>query len=516
MNTLASIKGKFAAAVLLVLGSGLAAAQDIPSGIIQAITVDESNPQVVYASGASYIYKSTDAGQSWLAAPTLLDVWSIAVEPYDAGASPAPTPVAYGASSGNGMLRSTDGLQWNVTNGTFGNFGEVTVHPTDGTVYAGGEDGIYISDDQGANWSLLSTLPGDGNVYGLVIDYANPLNMYATRWGEGIFRSTDGGNTWARASGSYDTQLFDLDIHPINPSILFASTWSGVYRSVDAGTSWLQLDSPGRVSELAIHGLSQFAIVMLAVTEGNGISKSTDLGETWRPVNDGLGDIAHFASVAISPDGSGRAYAGSQNSVLFISNTFGETWVPVDGSTPTPPPGGGTTPTPPEPTPDPTTLSIQVIDRNGGRVELGEQARFDVVIRNTGSVTAVNTFANMQWTQPSVGSTAKRWTASWSGGDCDNQNGCELGTLASGSQVTLSVIGYTSSTWVEDFRLVASVGAENAPGDSDQKTVDIFRTIATIETGGGGGSTGLWWLLVLALVRLATLRTRSASCCVPG
>ena len=483
-----TITGKLAAVILLVLGCGLAAAQDIPSGIIQAITVDESDPEVVYASGASYIYKSTDAGVTWAAAPSLVDVWSIAIEPYDPLMEPDSRPVAYGASHGYGVLRSTDGLQWNLTNGTSDVFGAVAVHPTDGTVYAGGESGIYVSSDRGANWSLLSTLPGEGNVRGLIIDRSNPLNMYVTKWREGIFRSTDGGNTWSVAAGFYDKQLFDLDMHPTNPSVLFASTWSGVYRSVDAGMNWLQLTSPKRVSELAIDAVNPN--VVLAVTAGNGISKSTDGGETWRTVTDGLGDVAHFASVAIAPNGSGRAYAGSQNSVLFISNDLGESWVPVDGSTPTPPPGG-TTPPPPAPTPDPTTLTIDIIDRNGGRVELGEQAKFDVVIRNTGSTTAVNTFVGLSWTQPSQGSAGKRWTASWPGDACDSQNNdCNLGNLSAGGQVTMSVIGYTSSDWVEDFRLDASVGAENAPGVSDQQTVDIFRTIATIEAAPSCNSCG--------------------------
>ena len=147
-----TITGKLAGVILLVLGYGLAAAQDIPSGIIQAVTVDASDPEVVYASGASYIYKSTDAGVTWTAAPSFADVWSIAVERYDPAASPAPTPVAYGASNGNGVLRTTDGLQWNVTNGSSGVFGTVVVHPTDATVYAGGEDGIYVSSDHGVNW----------------------------------------------------------------------------------------------------------------------------------------------------------------------------------------------------------------------------------------------------------------------------------------------------------------------------------------------------------------------------
>ena len=498
-----TITGKLAGVILLVLGYGLAAAQDIPSGIIQAVTVDASDPEVVYASGASYIYKSTDAGATWTAAPSFADVWSIAVERYDPAASPAPTPVAYGASNGNGVLRTTDGLQWNVTNGTSGVFGTVTIHPTEATVYAGGEDGIYVSSDHGANWSSLSTLPGEDEINGLVVDPSNPLNMYATKWRDGIFRSTDGGNSWTLAAGFYDTQLFDLDIHPTNPSVLFASTWSGVYRSVDAGTNWAQTTSPKRVSELAIDAMNPD--VMLAVTGGNGIGKSTDGGETWRSVTDGLGDVVHFASVAIAPNGSGRAYAGSQNSILFISNDLGESWVPVDGSTPTPPPGG-TTPPPPAPTPDPTTLTIDIIDRNGGRVELGEQAKFDVVVRNTGSTTAVNTFVGLSWTQPSQGSAGKRWTASWPGEACDSQNNdCNLGTLSPGGQVTISVIGYTSSDWVEDFRLDASVGAENAPGVSDQQTVDIFRTIATIEAGGsgGGGSMGLLTVLLLILTRLA-------------
>jgi hypothetical protein len=121
----------------------------------------------------------------------------------------------------------------------------VAIHPDNTTVYAGAEDGIYVSRDRGLNWNILSNALGTGETQGLVVDPGNPRAIYATKWGQGVYRSIDGGISWDLGNGGLsDTQLFDLDLHPQNASILYAATWSGVFRSVDAGANWVELNSP--------------------------------------------------------------------------------------------------------------------------------------------------------------------------------------------------------------------------------------------------------------------------------
>jgi hypothetical protein len=124
-------------------------------------------------------------------------------------------------------------------NGLSGTVRSVAVHPDSNVVYAGAEDGIYVSNDRGLNWEVLSTALGAGSTQGFVIDPTNPQILYATKWGRGVFRSIDGGVTWLLgANGLFDAQLFDLDLHPQNPSILYASTWSGVFQRT--GWRWIR------------------------------------------------------------------------------------------------------------------------------------------------------------------------------------------------------------------------------------------------------------------------------------
>lgn len=476
-----------------------AAAQEGPAGVLQGIAVDSVDPAVVYTSGSGYIWRSVDSGNTWSAFQSGVNAWSIAIDNTDLIAEPDARKYIYAATQENGVMRSEGGVAWTAGNGLSGTVRSVAVNSRDHVVYAGAEDGIYVSNDRGLNWEILSNALGTGATQGLVVDPTNPQAMYATKWGQGVYRSIDGGISWQLGnSGLYDTQLFDLDINPQNPSMLYASTPSGVFQSVDAGANWIVLDSPRRTSELAIDPSNPDRIIV--TTEGNGIARSTDGGQTWSPINQGLGDVNQFVSVAIAPDGSGTVYAGSVNSGIFISNDYGDNWsqtyTPVSGN----PPGSSTPPPTSTPPADPTTLSIRIVDRNGDKVELGQTAYFDVIVRNTGSVATQNAEVRFIWEQVDKGGFAM--SARWSGGSCVDKV-CNLGNLPANGEVAIAVEGRTGDlyNWVGPFSLVATADADNANTVSASAQVAVVRTIMSVESGGGGAS-GPFLLLVLLLVTL--------------
>ena len=497
------------AGIFIFAFSEPATAQDVPAGILQTITVDEFEPGGVFTAGGGAIYHSTDFGGAWSRSDAGSSIWSIAVAPYDPVGDPDAVATYYAATQDRGVMRSNNGSEWIDTIGLGGEVHSVVVHPYNGLVYAGANSGIFVSTDLGLNWALLSDAVGDGITQGLLIDPVNPLNMYAAKWGQGVFRSVDGGNTWLPGhSGLFDTQLFDLDLHPVNRSVLFASTPSGVYQSVDAGASWVLLDSPQNVSELAIDPGNPDT--MLLVTEGNGIAKSIDGGQSWRAVSDGLGGELMFASIAIEPTGSGRVYVGSYNQGLFFSNDMGDSWAAspdLSQSPPssTPPPPSPTSPPPfPVPPAGPTTLTIQIIDKNGSKVQLGDRANFDVVIRNIGSEQAVDTYTSLFWSQPSSAGTGRAVSGNWPGGVCDSAGYCAIGGLPAGGTVTIAVSGSTSSTMVEDFSLIASAGAANSGDVTASRAVDVVRSVLTVESGGGGALSSVL-LIALGLIRIGNL-----------
>jgi hypothetical protein len=498
-------------ALVLTLTVVPAAAQDGPGGILQAIAVDPFDPAIVYTSGSGALWRSLDSGTNWEIASGGINAWAIAIDSADTIADPNVVQVMYAATQDNGVMRSESGTVWLAGNGLSGAVRSVAIHPDNSIVYAGTEDGIYVSNDRGLNWEVLTNALGAGATQGLVVDSRNPQVLYATKWGQGVYRSIDGGISWELGNGGlFDTQLFDLDLHPQNSSILYAATWAGVFQSVDAGANWVLLDSPQRVSELAIDPSNPDRLIV--VTEGNGIARSTDGGQTWTAINAGLGIVTQFVSVAIPFGGNGVVHAGSVNSGIFVSTNFGDTWF----QTYTPPGGGsppGGEPPPPTGTPpaDPTTLTIQITNRSGASVELGQTVFFDVVVRNTGSFAAESAQVRHLWEQVGQGSYAM--TARWSGGTCSDGT-CNLGTLPANSEIVISVEGRTGDfyNWVGPFSLAATAEADNADPVSASAQVATVRTILSTGDEGGGGASGPFLLFVLLLVMPGRVRFSSVQC----
>lgn len=155
--------------------------------------------------------------------------------------------------SGYGVFRSTDGgASWQHAGLDFADrIARVKVHPTDGNrvcvavqgrLYTpGGKRGVFCTRDAGATWQHVLDPKDDWTgASDLVIDPANPEVMYAALWersrrpwnlveagkGSGVFKSTDGGATWARVpgfpSGPHIGRI-GLTVSPSNPSIVYAS-----------------------------------------------------------------------------------------------------------------------------------------------------------------------------------------------------------------------------------------------------------------------------------------------------
>ncbi|HEY2353611.1 MAG TPA: hypothetical protein VGH79_01765, partial [Gaiellaceae bacterium] len=117
-------------------------------------------------------------------------------------------------------------------------------------------DGFYRSTDGGVTWSHVSTLFTGQAVSDIVVDPTNPQHVYAAtsrgRGGAhrttsptgaqyGIYESTDGGSTWTLRKGTTDEfhGATDLVMDPMHPNVLFASFWGdGIYKSTDGGLTW--------------------------------------------------------------------------------------------------------------------------------------------------------------------------------------------------------------------------------------------------------------------------------------
>ncbi len=260
------------------------------------------------------------------------------IGPYRGGRAVAVTGVPgggavfYFGSVDGGVWKTSDaGITWNpVFDGQpIASIGAVEVAPSNPNVlYAGtGEsdirsalssgDGIYKSTDGGQSWKNIG-LRDTRQISRIVIDPRNPDIVYVGALGHayapnaerGVFKSIDGGATWTHVlDKGANVGVSDLAIATANPNILYAGTWNA--------------RRPPWSTYPPINGA------------GGGIYRSTDSGATWTQLSgNGLpdGDWGRVG-VAVAPGGK-RVYAlidAEKKSGLYRSDDGGNTWTLANG-----------------------------------------------------------------------------------------------------------------------------------------------------------------------------------------
>lgn len=146
----------------------------------------------------------------------------------------------------------------------------------------------------------------------------------------GVYRSLDGGETWLQINqGLFDQNIHALVIDPKQPSTIYAGTSRGVFKSEDGGDNWSDwFDETTGLTSTVVHDLALHpdnSDILFAATEG-GIFQSLDAGESWEPVFSGQPvHLINFSGA--SPD---ILYATGEGITLRSRNS-GHDWSPVWG-----------------------------------------------------------------------------------------------------------------------------------------------------------------------------------------
>ncbi len=197
----------------------------------------------------------------------------------------------------------------------------IVVHPTDpNKVYiAAAAGGIWRSLDGGDSWEPIFDHENAISFGALAIDNNNPDVIYAGTgeavigfsiyMGRGMYKSTDGGDSWNLIGLAEVGKFSKAYVHPKNSNLVFAgaiSRGAGFYRSSDAGATWKRTFE-GPVSDVSIDPNDE-NIVMIGVT-GQGVFKSTDAGLSWTD-RSGFGyESVGRISVQMAPREPNIAYA---------------------------------------------------------------------------------------------------------------------------------------------------------------------------------------------------------------
>ena len=235
----------------------------------------------------------------------------------------------YMGTTGGGLWKTDDmGISWrNISDGYFktGSVGAVAVAESDSNV-------VYVG-------------MGEHAVRGVM-----------THHGDGVYKSTDAGKTWKKIGLDATQHISRIVVDPKNPNIVFVAAQGalysrskerGVYKSVDGGATWklvLSVDDKTGASELSMD-MTNPRILYAAMWEhgrlpwkvisggpSSGLYKSTDTGETWEKLKEGLPEEMGKMSIAVSRSNPEKVYAliesdsDKEAGGLFVSDNGGKKW----------------------------------------------------------------------------------------------------------------------------------------------------------------------------------------------
>jgi photosystem II stability/assembly factor-like uncharacterized protein len=198
---------------------------------------------------------------------------------------------------------------------------------------------IYDSEDGGSSWHRLAKLDSDDSlvVDHILVDSANPRSVFAAAWslaraGGGLWVSDDGGRTWQENKGLHGQSIRAFAQAQSDPSILFAGTLAGVFRSTNSGKTWAQISPEG---SREIHEVESLAVdpndpdIIYAGT-WHLPWKTTDGGKTWHNIKQGVIDDSDVFSIIIDPKKPRTIYA-SACSGIYKSLNGGEVFRKIEG-----------------------------------------------------------------------------------------------------------------------------------------------------------------------------------------
>ncbi len=342
--------------------------------LVTALAIDPQTQGTVYAGSYAGVFKSTNGGKNWSASESRLQIdnygssviSALAIDPQDSN-------TVYAAGIYAGVSKTRDaGSNWTAVNSdlratTPTGLLALRLDPQNpGTIYAGTDTGMFKTSDAGANWTAVNAgLPngpyGHLPVSILEIDPQNSGAEYAVDpCCQNIFKSTDGGATWAGALALDADGLVvrgarltaaAVALDPRNPSIVYAAglfsqsgqqnSENGVLRSTDGGMHWSEVssglpisprDQSVFVTTVAIDPQDSSTIYAGIGTQGflaggNAVYKTTDGGGSWK--NAGMAGFARVDILAIDPQNTSTAYAGAVDRIgyrLYKTANGGASW----------------------------------------------------------------------------------------------------------------------------------------------------------------------------------------------
>ncbi len=231
--------------------------------------------------------------------------------------------------------------------------------------------GLWKTDDMGITWSNISDgFFTSGSVGAVTVSESNPNMVYVgmgehavrgvmTHHGDGMYKSTDAGKTWKKIGLALTQHIARIVVNPKDPNIVLVAAQGalysnskerGIYKSTDGGTTWknvLFVDEKTGCTDLSMdmnnptilyasmweHGRLPWKVI--SGGKGSGLYKSTDGGDNWEKMEEGLPKEMGKMSIAVCRSNSEKVYAliesdwEKEAGGLYVSTNAGKNWSQV-------------------------------------------------------------------------------------------------------------------------------------------------------------------------------------------
>ncbi len=221
---------------------------------------------------------------------------------------------------------------------TSGRVSDFAVNPSNSSEYyvATASGGVWKTTNKGVTYSPVFDGQGSYSIGCVTLDPSNPStvwvgsgennNQRAVSYGDGVYKSDDGGKTWKNMGLKNSEHISEVIVHPTNPNIVYVGAYGpvwteggdrGVYKSIDGGATWTCVKSVSSytgcndlvmdprnpdVLYAAFHQRIRKVFTYIGGGPESAVYKSTDGGATWKKLEGGLpgGDVGRIG-LAISP-----------------------------------------------------------------------------------------------------------------------------------------------------------------------------------------------------------------------
>ncbi len=264
---------------------------------VTTVAIDPMLPATIYAGTmGDAVYKSPDGGQHWLPHNVGLKEHVSFVNQFVF--HPALSEKIYAATTVGAYYSKDAGREWEERMNGMKEVHIVTSiainHKDPTIIYGGTTGGMYRSEDEAMTWKKINNglIPESElmaslalGVNAIELDPVNPDIVYAGTT-KGLFRTANKGEQWERIGQSLpDPFVSSIVIHPTQPAILYVGGPGGVWKSTDSGKTWQAMNQG--LTTLNVRSLvmaPKNTDTLYAGTNGSGLYRSTDAGATWIPV----------------------------------------------------------------------------------------------------------------------------------------------------------------------------------------------------------------------------------------